>query len=94
MTTFLSFYLPQYHPIPGNDIWWGKGFTDWINVSSGRPRFRGHHQPHLPADLGFYDLRSSETRIAQANLARSYGIDGFAIITIGLMASCFSKSGE
>lgn len=77
MTRFISFYLPQYHPIPENDDWWGKGFTDWINVSSGRPRFRGHYQPHLPADLGFYDLRLSATRLAQANLAREFGIGGF-----------------
>lgn len=73
----ISFYLPQFYPTPQNDEWWGPGFTEWTNVATARPRFRGHHQPHIPADLGFYDLRLPETREAQAALARQHGIHGF-----------------
>lgn len=77
MTKILTFYLPQYHSFPENDKWWGKGFTDWVNVKNARQLFWGHQQPRVPYQKNYYDLSDENVMCEQMKIAQEYGVYGF-----------------
>lgn len=85
-------YLPQFHTIPENDEWWGKGFTEWVNVKNAKPLFEGHNQPRIPLNNNYYDLSELETLKWQCKIAREYGIYGFVCTIIGLMDIFFWRN--
>ena len=78
-TKLIANYLPQYHRIPENDLWWGEGYTDWVAVKNAKPLFEGHEQPRIPLNHNYYSLDDVNVIRKQAELAKSHGIDGFGI---------------
>lgn len=78
-TKVIAMYLPQFHCIPENDEFWGKGFTDWVTVKKAKPLYEGHDQPRIPLENKYYDLSKDEDVVWQTKIARQYGVDGFAV---------------
>jgi hypothetical protein len=88
----LAYYLPQFHTVPENDRWWGRGFTEWTSIARGMPRFTGHYQPRTPRDLGYYSLDCTETMRRQIAMARAAGLYGFVHYFIGSTVDCVPNS--